>query len=179
MARDEDERPAPDILLQEAKKEGRGKLKVFLGAYPGVGKTYGMLQAAQERRREGVDVVAAIVETHGRPETEALLDRVAAALTRAGAGLVDREMPEPIPRLVAAHPIVMNAESARAMGWELPDEEYTTIAGLVIHEARAIPEMGQRFSFYNFKFEVVRRQRNQITVLRVIPPEGMGGRLPG
>ena len=72
MAEDEG-RPAPEALLEEAKKEGRGRLKIFLGAYPGVGKTYAMLEAAQERRREGVDVVVGIVETHGRAETEALL----------------------------------------------------------------------------------------------------------
>jgi Mg2+/Co2+ transporter CorB len=60
----------------------------------------------------------------------------------------------------------------RELDWNLPDEEATTIAGLVIHEARAIPEVGQRFAFYGFKFEVMRRQRNQITVLRVCPPEG-------
>src|SRR5919106_4541517 len=72
MAEDEG-RPAPEALLEEAKREGRGRLKIFLGAYPGVGKTYAMLQAAQERRRDGVDVVVGIVETHGRVETEALL----------------------------------------------------------------------------------------------------------
>ena len=70
---EEDGRPAPEALLEEANKEGRGRLKIFLGAYPGVGKTYAMLQAAQERRREGVDVVVGVVETHGRAETEALL----------------------------------------------------------------------------------------------------------
>jgi len=57
------------------------------------------------------------------------------------------------------------------MEWNLPDEEATTVAGLVIHEARTIPEVGQRFAFYGFKFEVLRRQRNQITVLRVVAPE--------
>ena len=67
-------RPSPDALLAEAQREGRGRLKVFLGAAPGVGKTYAMLEAAHERRREGVDVVAGIVETHGRRETQALLD---------------------------------------------------------------------------------------------------------
>ena len=72
MAEDEG-RPAPEALLEEAKKEGRGRLKIFLGAYPGVGKTYAMLEAARERRREGTDVVIGIVETHGRAETEALL----------------------------------------------------------------------------------------------------------
>src|SRR5215467_12330206 len=66
-------RPSPEALLAAAKQEGRGRLKVFLGAAPGVGKTYEMLLAAQARRREGVDVVAGLVETHGRGETEALL----------------------------------------------------------------------------------------------------------
>jgi two-component system, OmpR family, sensor histidine kinase KdpD len=70
---EEEGRPAPEALLEAARKEGRGRLKIFLGAYPGVGKTYAMLQAARERRREGVDVVIGVVETHGRAETEALL----------------------------------------------------------------------------------------------------------
>src|ERR1700730_3415443 len=67
------QRPSPDALLEAAVQEGRGKLKIFLGAAPGVGKTYEMLQAAQARRSEGVDVAIGIVETHGRRETEALL----------------------------------------------------------------------------------------------------------
>ncbi len=58
----------------------------------------------------------------------------------------------------------------RDLDWNLPDEEATTIAGLVIHEARTIPEVGQRFAFHGFKFEILRRQRNQITALRVTPP---------
>ena len=70
---EEASRPTPEALLEEAKKEGRGRLKIFLGAYPGVGKTYAMLQAAQERRRQGIDVVVGVVETHGRAETEAPL----------------------------------------------------------------------------------------------------------
>jgi Mg2+/Co2+ transporter CorB len=58
----------------------------------------------------------------------------------------------------------------RILDWHLPDEEATTIAGLVIHEARTIPDVGQRFAFYGFKFEILRRQRNQITLVRVTPP---------
>lgn len=57
----------------------------------------------------------------------------------------------------------------RAMDWHLPDEEATTIAGLVIHEAQTIPDIGQVFTFYGFTFEVLRKQRNQLTVLRVKP----------
>jgi magnesium and cobalt exporter, CNNM family len=58
----------------------------------------------------------------------------------------------------------------RDLDWNLPDEEATTIAGLVIHEARTIPEVGQRFAFFGHKFEILRRQRNQITALRITPP---------
>jgi Mg2+/Co2+ transporter CorB len=58
----------------------------------------------------------------------------------------------------------------RELEWDLPDELATTIAGLVIHEARIIPDVGQVFSFFGFKFEILRRQRNQIMALRITPP---------
>lgn len=66
-------RPEPEALLQEARREGRGRLKIFLGAAPGVGKTYAMLEAARHRAAEGVKVLVGVVETHGRAETEAML----------------------------------------------------------------------------------------------------------
>lgn len=59
----------------------------------------------------------------------------------------------------------------RELEWDLPDELATTIAGLVIHEARVIPDVGQVFSFFGFKFEILRRQRNQIMALRITPPK--------
>ncbi len=68
----EDGRPSPEALLEEANKEHRGKLKIFLGASPGVGKTYAMLGDAMALKKEGLDVVIGIVETHGRKDTEAL-----------------------------------------------------------------------------------------------------------
>lgn len=64
----------------------------------------------------------------------------------------------------------------RALDWNLPDEEATTIAGLVIHEARAIPDVGQRFAFHGYTFEILRRQRNQVTALRVTPPRSAAAR---
>jgi two-component system, OmpR family, sensor histidine kinase KdpD len=67
-------RPSPEALLAAVKQEGRGRLKIFLGAAPGVGKTYEMLLAAQARRRDGVDVIVGVVEAHGRRETEVLLE---------------------------------------------------------------------------------------------------------
>ncbi|WDU60660.1 sensor histidine kinase KdpD [Pseudomonas poae] len=62
-----------DALLADLPRDGRGRLKVFLGAAPGVGKTYAMLQAAHTQLRQGVRLLAGVVETHGRAETEALL----------------------------------------------------------------------------------------------------------
>jgi two-component system sensor histidine kinase KdpD len=69
-------RPSPDALLEAARREEKrvGKLKIFVGAAPGVGKTYEMLMQARARRKDGYDIVVGVVETHGRRETEALLD---------------------------------------------------------------------------------------------------------
>jgi two-component system sensor histidine kinase KdpD len=70
-ARPDPARPDPDALLARANREGRGRLKVFLGAAPGVGKTFEMLAEAERRQAGGADVLVGIVETHGRAETEA------------------------------------------------------------------------------------------------------------
>jgi Mg2+/Co2+ transporter CorB len=61
----------------------------------------------------------------------------------------------------------------REMDWQLPDEKAATLAGLVLHESRAIPEPGQKFLFHGFRFEVLRRQRNQLTLIRVSPPRAV------
>jgi Mg2+/Co2+ transporter CorB len=57
----------------------------------------------------------------------------------------------------------------RVMDWQLPDDQATTVAGLVIHEAQTIPDAGQMFTFHGFRFQVLRRSRNRITLLRVTP----------
>jgi two-component system sensor histidine kinase KdpD len=74
--RDSEHRPSPEALLEAARREESrvGKLRIFVGAAPGVGKTYEMLQQAHARKKDGYDVVAGVVETHGRRETEALLE---------------------------------------------------------------------------------------------------------
>jgi two-component system sensor histidine kinase KdpD len=69
---DAESRPSPDALLREAGQVGRGRLKIFLGAAPGVGKTYEMLVQARRRKLDGVDAVIGVVETHGRVETDLL-----------------------------------------------------------------------------------------------------------
>ncbi|MBV8972696.1 MAG: sensor histidine kinase KdpD, partial [Sphingomonadaceae bacterium] len=68
-----DDRPSPDALLRAARREARGRLKIFLGAAPGVGKTFEMLREGAERLRAGTDAVVAVVEHHGRAETQALI----------------------------------------------------------------------------------------------------------
>ncbi|MCA8889097.1 MAG: hypothetical protein KDA46_09720, partial [Parvularculaceae bacterium] len=60
----------------------------------------------------------------------------------------------------------------RAMDWSLPDDEAVTIAGLVIHEAQSIPDVGQTFSFHGFRFRILRRRRNQITAIKITPIDG-------
>lgn len=72
--RDKVGRPSPDALLEKARQETRGRLKIFLGAAPGVGKTYEMLESGRAKMSDGVDVVIGIVETHGRKETQALVN---------------------------------------------------------------------------------------------------------
>jgi len=73
--RDPEQRPSPEALLEAARREhgGAGRLKIFVGAAPGVGKTYEMLQSAHAKLKAGADIVVGVVETHGRVETEALL----------------------------------------------------------------------------------------------------------
>lgn len=68
-------RPDPDLLLEQTRRqEGRGRLKIFFGAAPGVGKTYAMLESAHARRKAGTDVVVGVIETHGRQDTAAKLE---------------------------------------------------------------------------------------------------------
>src|SRR6516164_845581 len=74
--RDPDQRPSPEALLEAVRREEprAGRLRIFVGAAPGVGKTYEMLQQARARKRDGYDIVIGVIETHGRKETEALLE---------------------------------------------------------------------------------------------------------
>jgi two-component system, OmpR family, sensor histidine kinase KdpD len=97
MRNDEDARPSPETLLRVAQAEEaeseRAKLKIFLGYAAGVGKTYAMLEAAQQRLRDGRDVVAAYVESHGRSETDFLLNGLE-ALPKAQINYLGVDLPE-------------------------------------------------------------------------------------
>src|SRR5215471_13838473 len=89
--RDPDQRPSPEALLEAARREESraGSLRIFVGAAPGVGKTYEMLQTARARKKDGYDIVVGVVETHGRKETEALLEGLEVVPRRPQIVLVD------------------------------------------------------------------------------------------
>jgi two-component system sensor histidine kinase KdpD len=104
--RDPEKRPSPDALLEAARRENdqAGRLKIFVGAAPGVGKTYEMLQSAHAKLKAGVDVVVGAVETHGRAETEALLQGLE-VLPRKRLEYKDQVLEEmDIDALIARHP---------------------------------------------------------------------------
>jgi two-component system sensor histidine kinase KdpD len=119
---DLEQRPSPDALLAEARREAKGRagrLKIFVGAAPGVGKTYEMLQAARAKQKDGVDVVIGVVETHGRKETEALLEGLK-VLPRKPMVYVNRILDE----------FDIDAALARRPGLILVDElAHTNVAG--------------------------------------------------
>ncbi|QFR32227.1 sensor histidine kinase KdpD [Ancylobacter sp. TS-1] len=93
MSVEDPSRADPEALLAAAERETRGKLRIYLGAAPGVGKTYAMLSAARAAKAAGGDVVAGIVETHGRAETEALVADIE-VLPRKGVPYRGRLVPE-------------------------------------------------------------------------------------
>jgi two-component system, OmpR family, sensor histidine kinase KdpD len=104
--RDPEQRPSPEALLETARREDSraGRLKIFVGAAPGVGKTYEMLQSAHARLKAGVDVVVGVVETHGRAETEALLHGLE-VLPRKRLEYKDQALDEmDLDALIARHP---------------------------------------------------------------------------
>lgn len=104
--RDSEQRPSPEALLEAARREDSraGRLKIFVGAAPGVGKTYEMLQSAHAKRKAGADVVVGIVETHGRAETEALLQGLE-VLPRKRVGYRDQTIEElDLDALIARRP---------------------------------------------------------------------------
>lgn len=90
---DDAKRPSPEALLEQAEQETRGRLKIFLGAAPGVGKTYEMLMSGRARKADGDDVVIGVVETHGRTETEALVEGFE-IIPRVGIGYKGRSLEE-------------------------------------------------------------------------------------
>ncbi len=127
------------------------------------------LQAFRERREHFALVVDEYGTLMGMVTLEDILEEIV--------GEIDDELDETVTG-VRRQPngaymvdgTVTIRDLKREFEWELPDEDYSTIAGLILHEAQMVPEPGQSFTFFGFRFDVVRRQRNQITQVRVTPP---------
>jgi Mg2+/Co2+ transporter CorB len=129
---------------------------------------YEQLQAFRKRKTP----FALVVDEYGELEGLVTIQDIVAEIV----GDIANEHQIAVPGVRALPDGSVNVDGAvpvrdlnRAMDWNIPDDEATTIAGVVIHEARSIPEPGQSFTFHGFRFQVLRRARNRITALRVTP----------
>ncbi|GJL84575.1 MAG: membrane protein [Micavibrio sp.] len=130
---------------------------------------YEQLQAFRSRKEHFAIVVDEYGTFMGIVTLEDILEEIV--------GDIDDEHDVPVPgvRKLQNGSFLINGEVTirdldREYGWGLPDEEYATLAGLIIHEAQRVPEIGQVFTFHDFRFDIIKRQRNQITLIRVTPP---------
>ncbi len=165
-------------LLRELRRHGGDVAQLNVATLAGapwfIPDTTSLLDQLQEFRRRR-EHFAIVVDEYGALMGIVTLEDILEEIV----GEIEDEHDHPV-RGVRAHPeggyvvdgTVTLRDLNREFDWNLPDEEASTIAGLVLHEARLIPERGQIFVFHGFRFEILRRVRNQITQIRIAPPPG-------
>lgn len=126
------------------------------------------LKAFRRRKTHFALVVDEYGEVEGLVTLEDILEEIVGDISDEHDVTIEGVRPQPDGSVVVEGSVPIR-DLNRALDWHLPDDEATTIAGLVIHEARLIPEPGQGFTFHGFRFRVLRRERNRITALRITP----------
>ncbi|UEM02984.1 HlyC/CorC family transporter [Skermanella rosea] len=163
-------------LLREVQANGGDLEKLDIGAIaadpwfiPDTTTLFDQLQEFRRRREHFALVVDEYGSLMGIVTLEDILEEIVGDISDEHDIAVAGVRPQPNGTYIVDGWVTIR-DLNREFEWRLPDEEASTIAGLVLYEARRIPDVGQTFSFYGFRFEVLRRQRNQITALRITPP---------
>ena len=146
-----------------------GKLATMPWFIPDSTTLLDQLQAFRERREHFAIVIDEYGAFMGIVTLEDILEEIVGNIDDETDIAVPGVRPQPDGAFLVDGSVTLRL-LAREFDWALPDDNAATIAGLVLHEARLIPDPGQVFMFHGFRFEVVRRQRNQITLIRVTPP---------
>lgn len=163
-------------LLREVQAHGGDFTKLDIGAIaskpwfiPDTTTLFDQLQAFRERREHFALVVDEYGSLMGVVTLEDILEEIVGDISDEHDIAVAGVRPQPNGSFIVDGSVTIR-DLNRQFEWRLPDDKASTIAGLILYEARRIPEVGQTFGFYGFRFEILRRQRHQITALRIVPP---------
>jgi len=130
---------------------------------------YDQLQAFRSRREHFAVVVDEYGSFMGIVTLEDILEEIVGEIDDEHDVAVSGVRKQPNGSLLVDGDVTIR-DLNREFNWDLPDAEYSTIAGLIIHETKCVPDAGQSFTFYGLKFDIVKRQRNQLTLIRITPP---------
>ncbi|MDY0028517.1 MAG: HlyC/CorC family transporter [Pseudobdellovibrionaceae bacterium] len=130
---------------------------------------YDQLQAFRERGEHFAFIVDEYGSFEGIVTLEDILEEIVGEISDEHDNHITGVRPQPNGTYMVNGDVTIR-DLRRELDWELPDDDYTTVAGLLLYETRQIPKAGQKFKFHGFDFEVARRQRNQIALVRITPP---------